>query len=334
MNIEVFLAILVGLGIGALIVLAIDGYTMGQRVKSAKGERNQAHHDLQKTKADLQKANKNLITAQSEVASLKEDLSKRDQELDEKVSLAAHQQHQLDDANAQLDSLNSNLNRVNEHLDELRQENKSIATQLHNAQTDSESLRENLHRTENELETAQAEKQDACQRLAVTDVEMRHLKEDLEQANSLAERATILATEKESLTSQLHQSEQQVAELRAQVNSVLSQLTETQFLRRRLLDTDEKLKTAESQIDHLQSKLKMLQAQMAYTGKNQLQIIKGIGPVYAKKMNEKGIYTLQDLARTDPDELADSINLKPWQSAEPAGWIEEARLLSIQFGEE
>ena len=334
MSIEVFFAIIAGLILGALIVLLIDGYTMLQRVKSARSERNQAQEDLQKTQADLRKANEKLATAQNEAKVLKQDLGKREDELEEKVALSEHQKQQLEATTAQIDTLNDNLNRVNMHLDEIREENKALETQLNTAQGENASLQESLNLTDNQLQATQKEKEEACQQLAVGAVELQHLKENLEQSRSLGERATALAAEKELLSKQLLESEQQVAELRAQVNSVLSQLTETQFLRRRLIENDEKLKTAESQIEQLQSKLKTLQAQMAYTGKNQLQIIKGIGPVYAKKMNEYGIYTLKDLAQADPEKIVDFINLKKWQSAEPAGWIEEARLLSIQFGDD
>lgn len=330
---EVFLAILVGILFGALMMLIVDGFTMSQRVKSANKERNQAHQDLQKTQADLHKTNKKLTTTQAEVKSLAQDLLDKKNELNEKAAVIGQNEQQLDAANAQIDLLNDNLNRVNQSLDELRRENQTLAAQLNTAQKDNDTLRENLTRTDDQLQKVRAEKDEVCQQMRVNEIETRHLQENLTQTRTLADRASVLITEKEGLANELRHSEQQAAQLRAQVNSVVRQLTETQTLRRTAVEAEEKLKTAESNIQRLHAKLKILQAQMAYTGKSELQIIKGIGPVYAQKLNEHGIYTLRELARTEPETVREYIGLKRWQGAEPEEWVEEARVLAVHFGE-
>ena len=38
-------------------------------------------------------------------------------------------------------------------------------------------------------------------------------------------------------------------------------------------------------------------------GKDNLQAIKGVGPVISKRLNEAGIYTFEELSRLTPDEL-------------------------------
>ena len=39
------------------------------------------------------------------------------------------------------------------------------------------------------------------------------------------------------------------------------------------------------------------------TGKDNLQAIKGVGPVISKRLNEAGVYTFQELSQLNPDEL-------------------------------
>lgn len=38
-------------------------------------------------------------------------------------------------------------------------------------------------------------------------------------------------------------------------------------------------------------------------GKDNLQAIKGVGPVISKRLNEAGVYTFEELSRLSPDEL-------------------------------
>ena len=40
-------------------------------------------------------------------------------------------------------------------------------------------------------------------------------------------------------------------------------------------------------------------------GKDNLQAIRGVGPVISKRLNEAGIYTFEELSRLTPDELAE-----------------------------
>ena len=96
-------------------------------------------------------------------------------------------------------------------------------------------------------------------------------------------------------------------------------------MRRLLVDTDEKLKTAETHINQLQEKLSGLQNQLATSGNQQLQIIRGIGPTYARRLHEMGIHTFADVAKQTPERLAEIVKLRSWQQQSPAAWIEEAQ---------
>lgn len=49
--------------------------------------------------------------------------------------------------------------------------------------------------------------------------------------------------------------------------------------------------------------------------------ITGIGPTYARLLNENGIYSFEDLAHTSPEEIQAITGLIRW---DPADWIQQA----------
>jgi hypothetical protein len=55
-----------------------------------------------------------------------------------------------------------------------------------------------------------------------------------------------------------------------------------------------------------------------------LTIINGIGPTFAKRLNDAGIYTYADLAELDPDFVRLVARVETWQG-DPAAWIAEAK---------
>ncbi|MCI0393627.1 MAG: helix-hairpin-helix domain-containing protein [Chloroflexi bacterium] len=209
----------------------------------------------------------------------------------------------------------------------LSQELVEKTRQVGQQSAEKQELQLNLNRVGNELEASQAENQQLCQRLAVADVEMKHRQQELEAAQKWLERADRLQSEKEALLARVNQAETQAADL----NGLLRQLTETHSLRQQLLAAEEKLKTAGVETNSLQTKVINLQKQLDYTGKNRLEIIRGIGPAYARRLNEAGVDTLADLAQMTPDQVAKIIKPKNWQAVEPAAWIAEAKILAGVF---
>lgn len=56
-----------------------------------------------------------------------------------------------------------------------------------------------------------------------------------------------------------------------------------------------------------------------------LEEIKGIGPVFANRLNEAGILTFRQLASSSPEELAEITGVSRWN---PKEWIAEAARLA------
>ena len=52
--------------------------------------------------------------------------------------------------------------------------------------------------------------------------------------------------------------------------------------------------------------------------RDDLQQIKGVGKVYAARLNAAGIHTFADVARQSPERLAEIAALKAWQAADPS----------------
>lgn len=58
-----------------------------------------------------------------------------------------------------------------------------------------------------------------------------------------------------------------------------------------------------------------------------LEVINGIGPTYARRLREAGVKTFSELTDQTPERLREITGLKAWQAADPADWIAEARQL-------
>lgn len=67
-------------------------------------------------------------------------------------------------------------------------------------------------------------------------------------------------------------------------------------------------------------------------GQDRLTDIKGIGPVYAGKLYEAGIYTFRQLASMSPDEVRVLIDAPTWRqkAVNAESWIEQAGLFASQ----
>lgn len=60
---------------------------------------------------------------------------------------------------------------------------------------------------------------------------------------------------------------------------------------------------------------------------DQLEAIHGIGPVYARRLNEAGIFTYANLAQTAPKQLIAIVAPNSKLTPDVAAWINEARIL-------
>jgi len=113
---------------------------------------------------------------------------------------------------------------------------------------------------------------------------------------------------------QVRQVKDALAEQTAQTETVAAE-------RNQLADA---LTAAKANLNELQAKLAAQPA--VQTVQDQLEAIKGIGRVFAQKLNAAGIYTFADLAAQTPDRLREIIGTaRAGSMVQPADWIQQAR---------
>ena len=141
-----------------------------------------------------------------------------------------------------------------------------------------------------------------------------------------------IETERDEALSQLEQAELANAEQKAQIDLLQQKVTAAEQVKQQLTVTQEKLETADLHIQKLQDTMDDVKTKMNYSGKNQLQLIRGIGPTYARRLNGFGIQTFTDLAECQPDQIASIIKKKNWQAVNIEDWLDEAKALAARLG--
>lgn len=297
MYIVEILALLVGASIGVLIALLIDGQFWSRRLRSALDEKEATARRQQETAVQLRRASQTAASAKQRAAALERSLQQTEAQNE---SLAAEREQfaqQVSAADAELAVAHGNLTRVTEHSDGLQAELDLKQEAWETALADVEMLREEVDALKAAREALVNETNLLDSELAMQEAEHRHLQE-------------------------------KAAALQGQVDSLLRQLTDTQSLRKQVDTAVAALRLAEERVETLQEQLRGMESQLGVTGKSQLQIVNGIGPAYARRLQEAGISTLADLAQQEPAQVAEIVKLKPWQNAAPQNWIAEARQLT------
>lgn len=87
------------------------------------------------------------------------------------------------------------------------------------------------------------------------------------------------------------------------------------------------LETARLEINRLQTQL-TTNAPSELSSADQLQDINGIGQIFAKRLNEAGIYTFAQVSELSPERLQEIIQPQEWQTLDFAAWIAQARTLA------
>lgn len=92
------------------------------------------------------------------------------------------------------------------------------------------------------------------------------------------------------------------------------------------------------QLAQAEEKIRQLEIELAemsratneiiFQKKDSLEKLAGIEPIYAKRLNEAGIYTFAELADQTPERLREIVSVEDGQKIDPESWIIEARLIA------
>lgn len=123
----------------------------------------------------------------------------------------------------------------------------------------------------------------------------------------------------------------ELAEAESKIRILQSQLEEGQTDQRRMLNADKNLRMCQDQLDDAEATIEQLRAELNELAgkipmeKDRLERVKGIGAIFAKRLNEAGIYTFDQLAAQTPGRIREIIQPKDWQKIEPEKWIAQAK---------
>lgn len=131
------------------------------------------------------------------------------------------------------------------------------------------------------------------------------------------------------------QSESDLEALRAQLSQAESQVDEASA---KLAATEESVIKLKNDRTDLENRVLQLQAELeaalnrepeviikeVFRASDRLEKIKGIGSVFASRLNQAGIFTFEQIAEADPVWLEKVVNAKDWQDVTAEEWVEEA----------
>lgn len=209
----------------------------------------------------------------------------------------------------------------------LQQKIRSLSSRLAAAQTQVEQFSRDLAELSHQIgaltELSQAQREEIAAATAV--------KETIsEQYHQLTDRLESLRSEHEQACRRVAVADVELAHLRQDLAAAQDQ---TQQLVR--LQADKQL--LQSKIDDMRARFESAQHQLnaaGLKGKSQIEIVRGIGPTYARRLHEAGIHNLAELAGQTAERVGEIVGLKTWQRADPQAWIDEAKELAAAFSDD
>lgn len=328
MSFELWLALGVGAIVGVLAALLIDNMTLVRRIQEANGEKQQARTALQKAHIQQQSLVQQVQLARTDLESAVAERTQHEEIIARQLQEIEASRDQLQTTIKTTEALKENAQEAQERLEELDGLHIAAQEQLETAVTENSQLATELQLLEGEVSLLEEKTEKLTQDLAksagdVADLEQKMITFEAQMA--------AVESEKDAAIAELEQAEQSAVEQNAHLATLQQRLVEMDLLRDKLVAAEANLETADSRLAKLQIKMDDVQTKMNYSGKNQLQLIRGIGPTYASRLNEFGIQTFADLADCDPEQVASIIKKRNWQSVNIQHWLDEAKALAASL---
>lgn len=329
MTFEILLATFVGMVIGVLLALWLDSQTLVRRVQDANAEKSKAKGDLQKFQIRYRALEQELHLVKAESETAVQDTTQYEATIARQLAEIDASRDQLQTSIQTNEALRENLLDAQDRLEELQglsliAEEKLATTTAENAR-----LVSDIQLMEGEIALLQTR----VEQINETLQQVQRRRAELEQQVATAEiQYSASEAEKDLALKQLQEADLAAAEQNARIATLEKQLHEAESVRSKLEEAKAKLQTADQHIQKLQDSVEDAHVMMSYSGKNELQLIRGIGPAYARRLNEFGINSFSDLAKCAPEQIATIIKKKNWQAADIQDWIDEAKALAARLG--
>ena len=112
-------------------------------------------------------------------------------------------------------------------------------------------------------------------------------------------------------------------------NTVYVSVEQEVRTRKELEATRREITKLQAQIDNRSTSLAPISGQTpANRVADPLEEIQGIGPVFAQKLNQAGIYTFLQLSQLTPERVLEIIQPESWQRIDAQAWLTQAHTLS------
>lgn len=328
MSLLTILGTLIGLLTGIVVILIIDYLMLGRPLHLALQQKTNLQERLESQAEEIRTSQNEKYRTQAKMARLQETIQRLEETAVQQTNENNTLQHELSEAQGEIEVLHNNLNRVTDHLDKVQQEYQLACDKYESAAGENESLSEEIALLQEEVETLEVENQAAYQEIAANEAQLELFKQRLANHDVLAKKVVQLGAEKKALEDRLKVEESRLEDMKGTIDNLVKRVTISNHAEEKVAEAKARLATAQTKLSTLRNKMTQMESHLEYSGKNELQLIKGIGPTYAKRLNEIGVMTLADLSKQDPVRVATVVQLKPWQNHDPVEWIEEAARLS------
>lgn len=325
----VFLAI--GALIGGLLALAVDSRYLGRRLRAAV----EAKKRLQ---GELKLIARRLAVSQANVRQLSARLDSGIMPMVKQTRPSEIEPPRAPEAEAELVTLRDNLRRMGNQSDQLVAEKQELSIRLAEASGKWSALQDQLARVSDENRGLQEKNEQLHHELGAAQVEIRYLRQGIppvEQESSPVDEepdhpplsSPVLAP------TELIEADETIPpydEMSAGLETILdSEMAVEPVGAETSAEPDrEVMETADPAIIEPPASGKSDEAS------SQIRKVRGIGPVYASRLQESGVHTLADLAEMTPGELTVMLGLKGSQLAKPGDWIEQAREMAAEISDE
>jgi len=325
MTIELVLAVIVGLVAGVLVALWWDSQTLVRQVQQANSEKQKSLATLQKIQIQLSANEQELQLSQKELVTALEERNQLEETIARQLVEIEASREQLQTTIKTDEMLKENLQESQDRLEEVEGLQLMAEEKVGTAVAENNRLVGDVQLLEAEVFTLESKVDQLTQALEQTQAQVA----DLEQKALTAEtHLAAVEVERDNFQGQLQQAELVNVEQNGEIAALQQKLEEAEAAKQQLAVAEEKLQTADTHIQKLQDTMEDVQTKMNYSGKSELQLIRGIGPTYARRLNEFGIQSFADLADCNPEQVASIIKKKNWQAVDIQNWIDEAKALA------
>jgi len=326
-----FVYLAIGALIGGLLALTVDSRFLGRRLQAAVEARKKSQRELKLIVRRLtaSEAKVRALTAKLEPG---DPSPMRQNQRQERVSPGVR------DDESELLTLRDNLRRMGNQADQLVSEKQELSIRLAEADGKWTALQGQLERLSEENRDLQEKNEQLHHQLGAAQVEIRYLRQgvkpvdpdlvlpDEESSQELMSAVALAPTE----VIEADEAELPTDDAPAELEAILGSEMEWEPAGAEDVETPDSAETETAE----PTTPEPAPAEKFARASSEIRKVRGIGPVYADKLNEAGVHTLADLAAMAPEDVTIVLGLKGNQLAKPGDWIEQARKMAADVSDE